>query len=85
MADLVDRYELEHLARKPEQTRHDDSVMLGHILKHVGADRRVADVHYGDIVALHRALTDSGRPVLANRVVSCASRLFSLSLKPMAL
>jgi integrase len=33
---------------------------------------------------LHRALTDSGRPVLANRVVSCASRLFSLSLKPMA-
>jgi integrase len=84
MADLVDRYELEHLARKPEQTRHDDSVMLGHILKYVGADRRVADVHYGDIVALHRALTDSGRPVLANRVVSCASRLFSLSLKPMA-
>jgi integrase len=84
MADLVDRYELEHLARKPEQTRHDDSTMLDHIVRHVGADRRVADVHYGDIVALHRALTDSGRPVLANRVVSCASRLFSLSLKPMA-
>jgi integrase len=84
MADLVDRYELEHLARKPEQTRHDDSTMLDHIVRHIGADRRVADVHYGDIVALHRALTDSGRPVLANRVVSCASRLFSLSLKPMA-
>ena len=79
MADLVDRYELEHLARKPEQTRHDDSTMLDHIVRHVGADRRVADVHYGDIVALHRALTDSGRPVLANRVVSCASRLFSLT------
>jgi len=84
MADLVDRYELEHLARKPERTRHDDSTMIGHIVRHVGADRRVADVHYGDIAALHRALTDSGRPVLANRVVSCASRLFSLSLKPMA-
>src|SRR5262245_41298511 len=84
MADLVDRYELEHLARKPEQTRHDDSTMIDHIVRHVGADRRVADVHYGDIVTLHRALTDSGRPVLANRIVSCASRLFSLSLKPMA-
>jgi integrase len=58
--------------------------MLDHIVRHIGADRRVADIHYGDIVALHRALTDSGRPVLANRVVSCASRLFSLSLKPMA-
>ena len=43
MADLVDRYELEHLARKPEQTRHDDSTMIGHILRHVGADRRVAE------------------------------------------
>jgi len=84
MADLVDRYELEHLARKPERTHHDDSTMLGHIVRHIGADRRVADVHYGDIVALHRALTVSGRPVLANRTVACASRLFSLSLKPMA-
>jgi integrase len=84
MADLVERYELEHLGRKPEQTRHDDSTMLGHIVRHIGADRRVAEVHYGDIVALHRALTDSGHPVLANRTVACASRLFSLSLKPMA-
>jgi integrase len=84
IADLVDRYELEHLARKPEQTRHDDSTMIGHIVRHIGADRRVAEVHFGDIVALHRTLTDSGRPVLANRTVSCASRLFSLSLKPMA-
>jgi integrase len=58
--------------------------MLGHIVRHIGADRRVADVHHGDIVALHRAITDSGHPVLANRTVACASRLFSLSLKPMA-
>jgi len=84
MADLAERYRREHLPRKSPQSRHDDGVMLGHILKHIGSDRRVADVHHGDIVALHRALTDSGRPVLANRVVACASRLFSLSLKPMA-
>jgi integrase len=58
--------------------------MVGHVVRYIGADRRVADVHYGDIVALHRALTDSGRPVLANRTVSCASRMFSLALLPMA-
>ena len=69
---------------KSEQSQHDDGVMLGHILRHIGADRRVADVHHGDIVALHRAITDSGHPVLANRTVSCASRMFSLALKPMA-
>ena len=65
---------------KSEQSRHDDGVMIGHILKHIGADRKVADVHYGDIVALHRAITDTGHPVLANRTVACASRMFSLAL-----
>jgi integrase len=59
-------------------------VMVGHILRHIGADRRVANVHHGDVVALHRAITDTGHPVLANRTVSCASRMFSLTLKPMA-
>ena len=58
--------------------------MLGHILRHIGADTKVADVHYGDIVALHRAITDSGHPVLANRTLACASRMFTLSLRPMA-
>ena len=84
LLDLAERYKREHLSRKSEQSRHDDGVMLGHILKHIGADRKVADVHYGDIVALHRAITDTGHPVLANRTVACASRMFSLSLLPMA-
>jgi integrase len=84
MADLAERYKAEHLPRKSRQSQHDDGVMIGHTLRHIGADRRVADVHHGDIVALHRAITDSGHPVLANRTVSCASRMFSLTLKPMA-
>jgi integrase len=83
MTDLAERYKREHLPRKSEQSRHDDGVMVGHILRHIGADRRVADVHLGEIVALHRAITDSGHPVLANRTVACASRMFSLALKPM--
>ena len=73
LLDLAERYKAEHLPRKSEQSQHDDGVMLGHILKHIGADRKVADVHYGDIVALHRAITDSGHPVLANRTLACAS------------
>jgi hypothetical protein len=84
MADLAERYRREHLPRKAEQSQHDDTVMLGHILRHIGADRRVADVHHGDIVALHRAITDTGHPVLANRTIACASRMFALSLLPMA-
>jgi integrase len=84
MADLAERYRSEHLPRKSQQSQHDDGVMVGHILRQLGVDRRVADVHHGDIVALHRAITDSGHPVLANRTVSCASRMFSLALQPMA-
>jgi len=84
LLELAERYKREHLPRKSRQSQHDDGVMLGHILRHIGADRKVADVHHGDIVALHRAITDSGHPVLANRTVACASRLFSLAQKPMA-
>jgi integrase len=84
MFELADRYRREHLPRKSKQSQHDDGVMLGHILRQLGAERRVADVHHGDIVALHRAITESGHPVLANRTVSCASRMFALALLPMA-
>jgi integrase len=84
MVELAERYRREHLPRKSEQSQHDDGVMIGHILRELGSERKVVDVHHGDIVALHRAITDSGHPVLANRTVSCASRMFSLALKPMA-
>ena len=84
MVDLVERYKREHLPRKAKHSQRDDSAMLNHILRHVGGDRKVAEVHHGDIVALHRALTDTGRLVLANRTLACASMLFTLALKPMA-
>jgi integrase len=84
LLDLAERYRSEHLPRKARRSQHDDGVMVGHILRHIGADRKVIDIHHGDIVALHRAITDSGHPVLANRTIACASRMFSLALKPMA-
>jgi integrase len=84
LLELAERYKLEHLSRKSPQSQHDDSVMVGHILRYIGADAKVVDVHHGDIVALHRAITDTGHPVLANRTLACASRMFSLALKPMA-
>jgi integrase len=47
-------------------------------------DRKVADVHYGDVKALHEAITKRGTPVRANRVLAVASKMFALSLLPMA-
>jgi integrase len=86
MQDLWERYRTEHLPRKAPKSQHDDTKMVErYILPSLGQDRRVAEVHHADIAALHRALTGSGRPVLANRVVSCAGKMFSLALKPMYL
>src|SRR6516164_9708854 len=77
--DLWERYRTERLPRKAPKSQHDDTKMAErHILPHLGRGRRVAEVHHADIAALHRAITESGRRVLANRVVSCARRMFSL-------
>jgi integrase len=84
MQDLWERYKAEHLPRKAPKSQHDDTKMVErHILPHLGEGRRVAEVHHADIAALHHAITESGRRVLANRIVSCARRMFSLALKPM--
>jgi integrase len=84
MQDLWERYRTEHLPRKAPKSQHDDTKMVErHILPHLGSDRRVAEVHHADIAALHREITGSGRRVLANRVASCARKMFALALKPM--
>ena len=85
MGELAARYMTEHLPRKAERSQRDDKIMIErHILPTIGKDRRVAEVHHGDIVALHRAVSDNNGPVRANRILTCASKMFSLALKPMA-
>jgi integrase len=56
--------------------------MLGEIGDKLGRHTKVADIHLGDIANLHRRITESGRPVRANRILAVASKMFSLSLVP---
>jgi hypothetical protein len=82
--DLAKRYRREHLPRKaPSSQKADWAMIEGEILP-VLRDRKVADIHFGDMAALHEANTARGKPVRANRVLSVASKMFALSLKPMA-
>jgi integrase len=75
----------EHLPRKAERSQRDDKIMIErHILPIIGKDRRVAEVHHGDICAMHRAISETNGKVRANRVLTCASKMFSLSLNPLA-
>jgi integrase len=92
--DLLDRYIAEHLPTKTSRDpsrKSDELKMLAEIGAHLGLDRKVAEIHFGDIQVLHRAITStptkrnpSGRPVRANRMLALASMMFSLTLKPMA-
>lgn len=79
--DLAQRYKEEHLPRKAESSQVNDWAMVEkEVLPAIG-DRKVAEVHEGDIESLHRSITDRGAPVRANRVLAVASKMFSLSLK----
>src|SRR5262245_21893411 len=91
VAELGQRYR-EHLAGKPPKTIHDTGVHLErHILRFrpttrspkIG-DRLVTEIHSGDIEALHKAITKSGHPVLANRVLATLSAMFTLAMKTRA-
>lgn len=81
MADLCDRFELEHLPKCRPSTRAE---YLSHIDRRVRPwmkNLRVAEVAYSDIDDLHRKVTREGAPYAANRAVAVLSKMFSLALK----
>src|SRR5262245_14717061 len=96
--DLVDRYIAEHLPTKTaggpraniaEQRANDETKRLGKIVNHLGKHARVADIHAGDLKEMHRKISKSigrhgPRLVRANRILAIASKMFALSLVPMA-
>jgi integrase len=84
--DLIDRYVEDHLPKKTlvGLRANDEKKMLAEVGDKLGRHTKVADVHGGDIADMHRRITDSGRPVRANRILAVASKMFSLSLVPKA-
>lgn len=84
MRDLAERYRDERLSGKaPRSQASSWRVIESRILPALGT-RKVADVHSGDVRALHRAMSSSGAPVGANRTLALLSSMFSLSLQPKA-
>jgi integrase len=83
--DLIYRYIQEHLPRKSSAEGRvvDEKKMLAEIGDQLGRHTKVADVHGGDIRDMHAKITESGRPVRANRILAVCSKMFSLSLVPM--
>ena len=86
IADLIERYIEEHLPTKTggKQRIKDEKKMLQIIGQHLGTQTKVADVHDGDVKDMHRRITETRGPIRANRVLACASKMFSLTLQTKA-
>jgi integrase len=84
VSDLVQRYIAEHLPKKAQRSQTEDKAIINNeiLSRKWLADRKVADVHFGDVERLHRELTERGVPKRANRTLTLASKMFSLSLRP---
>jgi integrase len=84
--DLIDRYVVDHLPKKSQTKMRldDEKRQLAMIGEALGRHTKVADIHGGDIREMHRRLTETRGPVRANRVLACCSKMFSLSLVPLA-
>jgi integrase len=82
VADLIDRFEAEHLPRKRPRTASDYEGMLRvWIRPHFGPHTKVADVTFADIDALHRKISKTGATYRANRTVAILSKMFSLAVR----
>ncbi len=81
VADLVERFEREHLPKIRPSTQVEyhgiikNEVLPG--LRHLN----VATIAFADIDALHRKITRRGVPYRANRTVAVLSKMFSLAIK----
>jgi integrase len=81
VADLCERFIAEYLPRKRASTAKSYRQQIAaEILPALGR-RKVSEIGFADVDALHRAITKRGRPYRANRVIATLSRMFSLAIK----
>jgi integrase len=82
VADLIDRFEREHLPkRRPSTVRGYKIIVTKHIRPFFGKHTRVADVGFADIDRLHRKITATGSTYIANRAIAVCSKMFALAIK----
>lgn len=82
VADLWDRYRLEHLPTKAARSQRDEAMMWEQIVLPRFGKMKVAAIAHEDIDALHRDITNiRGTPIRANRTVEVLRKAFNLSIR----
>jgi integrase len=81
VADLWERYRLEHLPTKAARSQKDETMTWKQIVLPRFGKTKVSAVSHEDIDALHRDITTiRGTPVRANRTVEVLRKAFNLSM-----
>lgn len=81
VADLIERFEAEHLVRKRETTAADYRLMIKTYIAPTFGSRKVREITFADCDGLHRKISRAGYLVRANRVIAMLSTMFALSIK----
>jgi integrase len=92
MADLLDRFEKEHLPRKrPSTAQGYRELLANHIRPHFGKHTKVGNITHNDIQQLQDKVSKAGKrqkngvalpaPYQANRVHSVLSKAFNLAIR----
>ena len=82
IADLWDRYRIEHLPTKAARSQRDETMMWEQIVLPRFGKLKVVAISHEDIDALHRDITTIRRtPIRANRTVEVLRKAFNLSIR----
>jgi integrase len=81
VGDLIERFLEEHVSRKRPHTQYDYKLAVERHIRPALGRKKVAEVGWSDIDALHRKITKAGHATQANRVVSVASKMFALAIR----
>jgi integrase len=76
---LAERYLVEHSRRHKRSSAADERNLRKHVLPKWGS-RRFDTIKRGDVIALVEGLVTDGKPVLANRVQSLISGIFTFGM-----
>jgi integrase len=79
--DLIRRFLEEHVSRKRPSTQADYRIAIERHIRPAIGSKKVAEVTWADVDALHRKLTKADKPTQANRVAAVSSKMFALAIK----
>jgi integrase len=80
-ADLIARFEAEHLPRKRGQTAAHYRQLIRNYIAPAFRHLKVADVRFEDVDRLHHKITKDGKPYAANRCMAVGSKMFALAIR----